>query len=131
MRIGVPLPGGKSRSLSPSGLAARLKRDGLSDVPMLIRLICCEGAGGFYTGDRAIIGAVLAKALRYKHLVVEGYTGVVTVNPEGAKNLDVQGTEGRFFPAHTRRHYFDHTGAEIDAARASHLTGIAIGRKAR
>ncbi len=89
-RLGTSPEPGKVTFISPNTLARRMKRDGLRNRRILVRLLACWGGGRMdpelpYISNRQgdCMAKILARAIGFANVVVEGYRGSVSVTEQG------------------------------------------------
>jgi hypothetical protein len=117
--------------IGANDLAERLKKDGLDDLRVLIRLIICHGAE-VKANDNRSTGSVLAKALKFKNVVVEAYEGEISVIAGASKAGGPRtGIEPENYQAWRFRKYYNWKGDEITQEQVREITGIPVGKKAR
>ncbi len=119
-------PGDGSRThnvtISPNDVADRMKSDGFRNNRVLVKLYACfSGLSPHAGGDPT--AKILAMALDYSNVVVQGYTGLTRHTDEGRL------VGGK--PAHEHRNYFDSKGRELSTHEAIQIAGNQVAHKER
>lgn len=86
-----------TETITPNQLAKRLKKDGLKNRKILIRLLACYGGGRWSPdlpvnnrrfGSQDSMGKILARSLQYSNVIVEAYKGEVFARSDSKKVKD-------------------------------------------
>lgn len=115
-------------SVSPNTIARRLKADGLQNRKILIKLYACLSAVNTASGSST--ACVLARALRYDNVVVQGYDGT-THHGNLGRRVNHTGYTNAFEPASDHRKYYNSAGHEISEIAARAIAGPQVAHKDR
>ncbi|MBL0940382.1 MAG: hypothetical protein IBJ03_15915 [Gemmatimonadaceae bacterium] len=115
-------------SVSPNTIARRLKADGLQNRKILIKFYACLTAVN--TSNGMSTACVLARALGFSNVVVQGYNGT-THHGDNGRHVNPTGYNNAIEPAHLHRKYYDSAGRELSEIGARKIAGPQVANKDR